>query len=624
MKKPSTSKPHLNVGVIGNGKPRSLALAAVASAIPRTKSQFDVGPKPVRTVGLIILPDLITHEPVANIVPGPNNNRLHSGLDEASLRELADSILASGITQPLLGRRVDGKVQLVCGERRYLAAELAGLKTVPIRIAELTDAQAQECQIIENLQRVNLQEIEEAVGYEDALKLKGAGGQPLYTVETLATAIGKSAAYVRGRLKLLALTKDGRAALMDGRLNASIALKLARIPSATHQAEALAEILRREMSFREADEYIAREFMVRLKGAAFDQTDPTLVKGAGTCADCPHRTGNLKKLFPDITSADVCTHTACFSDKTKAHADRVLAAAKKDKLEVKPASENLWQRNYGRDAGAAPVELRSYGEAGNLVDLDAPCPHAKGGKTWRAAVTPKASGSQPSTLNPQPLAAAFVTLDPDSRPRHLMPLADALKAAEAAGLKVPKYHAQGGNGGSYDRQRQEMAATNKKANQFKRIQRHVGRMLIAACAKDYATLPAKDNLAFHQLIAAAALQHAGHDTTHEIVNRRGLNLTPEGKRIPGCSDTDVLEKLLQTLTTEASCLALVLECMVIGNPRYCTYTGKSNFAELFDEDYVAALGLFGLNLKALMATAEAGEQERTQKVVTKKAAKKKA
>ena len=269
--------------------------------------------------------------------------------DEKALEELAESVKKVGILQPLVGRPdavrgsldwpqggVPVKVEIVAGERRYLAARLAGLATVPVNVAELTDEQVIEIQLIENLQREGLHELEEAEGYEELMRLKKIDA------DALAELVGRSRSYVYARRKLLALCHEARKAFYAGELDASRALLVARIGHHDTQRQALADLTkgyarwgRREggpMSYREAHKHVLQHYMLKLKEAPFDIGDAQLVAKAGTCAACPKRTGNERDLFGDVKDADVCTDPKCFDDKRQAHyagARRSLEAAGK-------------------------------------------------------------------------------------------------------------------------------------------------------------------------------------------------------------------------------------------------------------------------------------------------------
>lgn len=245
-------------------------------------------------------------------------------LDKAKLAELAESIKTVGLLSPIIVRIIDGVFEIVAGERRYLAAKLAGLEHIDASVRDLTDDQVLEVQLVENLQREDLHELAEAEGYEALQKLN-------HTAEAIADKVGKSKAYVYARMKLLALCKDARKAFYEGKLSASTALLLARIPNDKLQAQALKENTQDRwdgpMSYRAAAEHIQNNYMLRLSDAGFKTEDPELVPAAGACGACPKRSGNQKELFGDVKGADICTDTVCFAAKRQAHAARVMAVS---------------------------------------------------------------------------------------------------------------------------------------------------------------------------------------------------------------------------------------------------------------------------------------------------------
>jgi ParB family chromosome partitioning protein len=138
--------------------------------------------------------------------PLPGNREFGTGLDAKSLKELAASITEYGVrtdfeVQPHPDKK--DHYQIFAGVRRLVAAQRAGLKEVPCKVSEATDSEAQELRLIENVQRVGVQEIEESRGYQALLELKDAGNNPLHTRESIATKNGKSVAYVYSRLQML-------------------------------------------------------------------------------------------------------------------------------------------------------------------------------------------------------------------------------------------------------------------------------------------------------------------------------------------------------------------------------------------------------------------------------------
>lgn len=269
--------------------------------------------------------------PIGSLKESPTNTRRTWG----DLDELAASFRDVGILQPLVARRLNGHYELVFGHRRFRAAQKAKLELVPVIVRVMSDAQALEAQVIENLQRKDQHPLEEAEGFEQLHKLG-------WSAEDMAAKIGKSRAYVFERIKLLDLCKTLRDAFYKDAFGASVALYLARLPSEKLQLEAWKAVQVPKwdvdrgitLSARRALGIINQHFMLRLADAPFDRGDAELVPAAGSCKDCPKRTGNQKELFADVSSPDVCTDPPCFESKRKAHvkAERDLLAEKGVKL----------------------------------------------------------------------------------------------------------------------------------------------------------------------------------------------------------------------------------------------------------------------------------------------------
>lgn len=284
----------------------------------------------------------------ALIAPSLTNPR--KTFDSAKLAELAESIKSSGLHSPVLLRplpanrlddtfrnRGDGNPlpthELVTGERRLRASIMAELPEIPAIVRDLTDAEALEIQVIENLQRDDLAALEEAEGYEHLMQHSGLNA------DQVAAKIGKSRSYVYARLKLLDLCQEGRQAMREGKLDASKGLLLARIPDSRLQVQALKEITRQDyrgdmLSHRAAAQHIQDNYMLRLADARFPIKDATLVPEAGACKACPKRTGANPDLFADVKGADVCTDVVCYRKKDQVHAERQLEEAKANGLKV--------------------------------------------------------------------------------------------------------------------------------------------------------------------------------------------------------------------------------------------------------------------------------------------------
>lgn len=277
----------------------------------------------------------MAHVAVHSITPSLTNPRKH--FDPAKLQELADSIAASGVHQPILLRplpperlqdtlqeartqkRPAPEYELVAGERRWRACQLAGVAEIPAMIRPMTDAQALEAQVIENLQREDVTELEEAEGYQILMETVGINA------DEVGQRIGKSRSYVYGRLKILNLCEAGRQALREGKLDFSCGLYIARIPNEQLQLKALewatkADYYGDRPSARAVQQHVRQNFMLQLAAAKFDTADADLCPAAGACTSCPHRTGANPDLFADVNSADVCTNPPCYHAKEEAHA----------------------------------------------------------------------------------------------------------------------------------------------------------------------------------------------------------------------------------------------------------------------------------------------------------------
>jgi ParB family chromosome partitioning protein len=183
--------------------------------------------------------------PVAFLRPNPFQPRKH--FDQKELDELAASIREKGMLQPILVRPVSGAAdsyEIVAGERRWRAAQQAKLHDVPVVIRELADGEALEIAIIENVQRSDLNAVEEGAAYRELMDRFG------YTQERLADEIGKSRSHVANTLRLIRLPESVQAMIREGKLSAGHARTLIGAPN----PEALAkQIIKRELNVREAE-----------------------------------------------------------------------------------------------------------------------------------------------------------------------------------------------------------------------------------------------------------------------------------------------------------------------------------------------------------------------------------
>lgn len=170
--------------------------------------------------------------------------------DEASLAELAESITTHGILQPLLVRGIEGGYELLAGERRLRAARLAGLKDVPVTIVTATDEQALEMALVENLQREDLNPIEEAEGYRSLTE------RFRLTQEDIAKRVGKGRASVANALRLLKLPETIRRMLSDGSLTTGHAKALLGLDIEAEQILLAQRVVKDQLSVRQTEQLV--------------------------------------------------------------------------------------------------------------------------------------------------------------------------------------------------------------------------------------------------------------------------------------------------------------------------------------------------------------------------------
>jgi ParB family chromosome partitioning protein len=249
-----------------------------------------------------------------NVLSESTTNPRHI-FEDAALKELADSIRTQGILSPLLVRPLtEQSFEIVAGARRYRAAQMAEATTVPVRIVNLTDAEALEAQLIENLQRRDVHPMEEAQGFRALLALE----EPKYSIEQIAARTGKTPVFVASRLKLTELAPVIVEAFYREEIGVGHALLLAKLQP-DKQEPALAACFKEEWSggdrkakrlllpVRNLQFWIEHNILLILKQAPFNKRDAQLIPAAGSCVDCPKRTGHNKLLFADVSgNADAC------------------------------------------------------------------------------------------------------------------------------------------------------------------------------------------------------------------------------------------------------------------------------------------------------------------------------
>jgi ParB family transcriptional regulator, chromosome partitioning protein len=192
-----------------------------------------------------------------------NPNQPRKVFDFTALDELAASIKASGVIQPIIVRKIGGSYQLIAGERRWRAARQAGLDRIPALVRDATDAQSLELALVENLLREDLNPIEAAQAYQKLL------ADFDWTQEELAQRIGKDRTSIANCLRLLRLPEEIQADLRNGRLTMGHARALLALPTVSEQLRLREEILTHDWSVRTTEDSIrAKESLAEARGLA--------------------------------------------------------------------------------------------------------------------------------------------------------------------------------------------------------------------------------------------------------------------------------------------------------------------------------------------------------------------
>lgn len=286
---------------------------------------------------------------LAELYESPTNPRRHF----EGLEELTENVKQHGVLTPLLVRAKtldkssEAMFEIIAGARRFRAAHAAKVRTIPVRIMEMTDEQAVELQLIDNLQRQDVHPIDEALGYKRLIDM----GR---TVEEIAAKVNKSASYVYQRLKLSALVPAAQDLFLDDKISAGHAVQIARLQP-VHQKETVAWMKRTDCSVRELAQHIENNFHLRLQNAAFPTDDAALLAEAGACKDCPKRSGANPLLFPDVKAKDTCSDPMCYHAKEAAYV-QIQLTAHPDALvltvgthyQKKPQFETAWTKLQGK------------------------------------------------------------------------------------------------------------------------------------------------------------------------------------------------------------------------------------------------------------------------------------
>ncbi len=431
--------------------------------------------------------------------------------DECKLGELAESIRTSGLIQPITVRPHAEGFEIVAGARRFRAAQLAELFSLPARIVDITDAETVLWQLVENSQRVDVHPYEEAQGFQRLLDMPG------YDVATLVEKSGKSAAHVYARLSLLQLIPSIAEAFSAERITTSHANLLARLPQDV-QANAYEQCWRKDWQDKEPhllpakhlSAWIQANLYLSLAEAPFDKEDTTLNPAAGACVTCPRRSGFNTSLFSDVTNGDQCLDGNCYHIKLNALIDREIAA-RPELVQI----EYGWRSPKEQRPGA--VQRGHFREIENVIDnTDAepvpPCAAAKSaivvyGKRVGTTLTVCTDDNCPVH---DPRAAAHQA----ENPAPVMPPATEAETEEQAEERRQQYEAE-----RKAHEEEQERRTEERRQQFEREEQEME----AATAKRDETRQRRE-ATFERIIANAPATFTPEQL--RVVLRAIVNLDP--------------------------------------------------------------------------------------------------
>src|SRR5579883_718234 len=258
---------------------------------------------------------------IAECFESPTNPR-GTKFEGQEFAELVASIKEKGILVPVLARPHKNKFEVVAGNRRLRAAKQAGLEEIPAHVSEMTDIEAREAQIVENLQRADVHPLEEGAAYRNLIEQSG------YDVEAVAAKVGKSESYVRNRLVLTNLIKPAQKAFRDDIITASHASMVARLDE-KKQKDALQFLnvshndqWRNVPSANDLREWIQQETYRAAMDTPPWQNDEEMKATLGGCEECKGKGGDLFGK----AAADACTNPKCFANRMAAYIEAKLQA----------------------------------------------------------------------------------------------------------------------------------------------------------------------------------------------------------------------------------------------------------------------------------------------------------
>lgn len=264
---------------------------------------------------------------IGKIKPDPEQPR--KTFDEKLLNQLSESIQKHGVLQPITVRQLNGHYIIVMGERRYRASKLAGKKTIPSIVRTYENNDILEVQIIENLQRQDVEPTEEA----EAI----AYLSEKYSASEIAKRLGRTDNFIRQRLKLAGLIDGFKHYVRNGEMTISLGVGVALFEPEEQQM--MLETMGEDFNAHQLNRMI-KDQTYDLEKASFDVTDKKLFPKAGSCVECPFNAANQGNLFGE--GKMVCTKSACFETKKNKSFLNLIEKSKKENILLIPEIRQYW------------------------------------------------------------------------------------------------------------------------------------------------------------------------------------------------------------------------------------------------------------------------------------------
>ncbi|TDS19004.1 ParB family chromosome partitioning protein [Maribacter caenipelagi] len=269
----------------------------------------------------------IQNLPLGKIKPDPEQPR--KTFNEDALQQLSDSIEKHGVLQPITVRQLNGHYVIVMGERRYRASKLTGKKTIPCIVRTYENNDVLEVQIIENLQRQDIEPTEEA----EAI----AYLSEKYSPREIAKRLGRTDNFIRQRLKLAGLIDGFKQFVRNGEMTISLGVGVALFEP--EEQLMMLETMGEDFNAHQINRMI-KDQTYDLEKASFDVSDKKLVPKAGSCVECPFNAANQGNLFGD--GKMICTKAACFETKKSKSFLNLIEKSKKENIFLIPEIRQYW------------------------------------------------------------------------------------------------------------------------------------------------------------------------------------------------------------------------------------------------------------------------------------------